>query len=198
MSTPVTHDFDGSTINLTLALSPDTIVGQRYLGGGGGPEDGPPEYEPISLLNAIVERTAAILADRVGSVHGVDSRHVTDQVVRAVDARLTDLLAPILEGILTEPLPASNAYGERTSQTFTLRERIVDIAGNQLTIRPNASSRSTHEQNLVERYVSGEIEKAVKKALDAEYSSALAQVREAVATAATDEMKRRITKGLGL
>ena len=197
MSTPVTHDFDGSTINLTLALSPDTIVGQRYLGGGGGPEDGPPEYEPISLLSAIVERTAAILADRAGSDHGVDSRHVTEQVVRAVDAKLTDLLAPILEGILTEPLPASNAYGERTSQTFTLRERIVDIAGKQLTIRPNASSR-THEQNLAERYVGGEIEKAVKKALDAEYSSALAQVREAVANAATEEMKRRITKGLGL
>ena len=173
---------------LTVQIDPKAVLPNRYLGSD---EDGP-QYGPVSLYDAIVERAAEML---VKQIEKDAKREIVEQVTDAARTLIDEKLPAIVEDALTGKLEVTDQWGHTTSKG-TLREIMVKHAQEQLTLKDrNGYGRDTVMTEVVRKEIdyslSGELSGAVQKAKATILKKVEDQAASALAKAVVDGVTRR-------
>lgn len=147
-------------------------------------EDGDEYPEGTST---VADKVAKIIANEV--MRKPEYAALRERVTNTRQDMIREALAPILAEALQKPLYKTNTYGERTGQTTTLTEVIMEEARQAWALSKNSygSRQDTINEIIaaeVKKQITGEIQKAVKAtqvaALKAVGDLAAAPVVEAV------------------
>lgn len=151
------------TLNVTLDLD-RVLMGRPIHDRDGDIVD----TGPTTLEDIVLDRVAHLLLERVDR----DDRDDLRRRVQTISAEeIVALVRPQVEAALTESITLTNAYGEPTGGTTTLREIIVKNAMEWLT-KPRGASYSNKVSPLAEL-----ISEQVDKAMKAEMSDAIKEAK---------------------
>lgn len=125
----------------------------------------------IRLGDAIVAKLVAEVKQGSGWHDGVRSRvkQIRDEEIRVA-------CRDVIADAMSQPLAATNSFGERTGAPTTLREMIFKEAQKALGTTGN---RYDQDKSLIEKVIKTEVEAALKKELQPILDGAKVRVREA-------------------
>jgi hypothetical protein len=179
------------TINGELTL--DSVIGEVALSPGNG-YDTPPEVEPYTLgdmlLDRMVEKLIADLRGKNGGQFDKIAKQVTKEIERQVSEKVTEWVAAAIE----QPLQKTNAWGEATGKPMTLVDFVRGQVGNIL--------QSNRDRGYDRKSVIGEaVEQTVKSVLANEFKNEIdsvkADLRGRVHASASQVLADSITKAIG-
>lgn len=176
-------------INIPISLTLDTVVGTRPGRWSGNPDD-EPEYEPITLLDTVIEA----LVNRLYA----DAKRSTERAVRAVENQVADILKDLV-GEKVEELFRSermftptSRYGEPKGEPQTLMEVVTEAAKSWPTASKDdgwGGRKKPNLQGLMEEALQNGFERELKPIID----QAKAQVKAAVQQQASQVLAKTIT-----
>ena len=179
---------DDPTINVTLTLG--TIVGERLIDPGTHEE--PPAYEPVSLLDAIIERAASQLVEHLTK----DDRYNTlrKRTLEVRDELIRERLHPMVAAAVDEPFQRTNDYGMPKGPPQTIRS-IVTEAVHQEATKALRITKSTYasDRSVLENLVATTVPAVLTKELSAEIAAAKGLLRESVKASAAEILATALT-----
>jgi hypothetical protein len=177
-------------IEISASITLDTVIGDTYR------QTGEDDYAtvPVTFADAIVERCADKLMAKIihDETSGYDSlrKKVATRATELIDARI----APLVEDVVTKGWTKTNAYGEPTGHTTTIREIVVEQIGKHLIRRPNA--RFDSDKSTFDKVLDTTIASVLAKELAAEVTAAKDVVRKQVAASASAVLSKAIIDGV--
>lgn len=172
---------------VTVALTLGTYVGERCVDPGSHEE--PPAYEPVTLLEAIVDRAAHQLVQKIirGSFEWHDS--LRDYVYDVREQMVRDAIGPMVQAALDEPLQRTNSWGDPIGDPRTIRTVVADtVVAEAKEALGVGKARHARQPTVLERLVAETVPAVLTKELAAEVAEAKATLRGAVAKSAAQVM----------
>lgn len=164
-----------------------------------------------ATLATVIEQVTGI--DEDGDEYEIGGRTIGDAVAGQITARLikdttyysrlrdeaaqirTNLiresLQPLVEKALEGPIPQTNAYGERTGQSRTMLELVVEEIATLLGAK--ADRYRSDSPTLLQQTIKAE----VQKAMQAEITGAVQAVRELLAQQVGDQLRQQAIAAVG-
>ena len=164
-------------------LTLDTVIGNRYdedYEGG--------DRRPQTLADAIIEHAVEELWKRP------EASDIVRRVAQIRDEVIRERVNAEVEAALTGPFTKTNAYGEPTGQTTTLREEIARIAAQAVNTGGNSYSR---EQTAAEKVIRSEVNVALDRELKEVVKQEKDKVVAAVRAKAADLIAQAVREGIG-
>lgn len=181
-------------INVTVdgldAIDLTSVVGDEiaYY----NPETEETEHRPRTLADIVAEK----LADKIdGDLTYEGRRDLRDRIARERLAVIRERLAPIVEEALTGDIQKTNAYGERTGSTTTMRELIISEVSKVLNGKSDPYARDG--QTLLGTSITNSIRKLLGNELNAVFTAEKDKVVAAVRAQAAELVAEAVKKGLG-
>jgi hypothetical protein len=155
-----------------------------------------PIYEPVTLLDIIIESAARQLVDKI--TRDADWGSTRDAVLKIRRDIITEAVTPSVMAALEAPLRRTNTYGEPFGVESTMREILTEeatrIAQAQLKMgdRFNSSGSKTAMEKVLSECVAATIEKELRMTME----DAKKTVRDKVATSTSEVLAKAITDGV--
>lgn len=179
---------------VTVTVDLDALVKASGYVAGGYNHDAE-EYEPGGGL---IEMVANLLATKLKA-------DVRKEVVAAVEAEVRSQVRDIVAEVIDGTVKVTNAFGEATGGTMTLRERIVKEAKDALNVRVDRNGgfdryAGRDSMTLVHYIAKQTANEAIKGELKAAADEAVAEVkqgvRDIVSAQISDRIASAVTQGL--
>ena len=158
-----------------LTVTWDTVIGQRATGGS---FDEPPEYEPVSLGDAVVEQ---IVQRLIGEIRKDIRASVKAALQPTIDAETTTIVREVLTGEIRR----TDRWGQTQGEPTTLRDMLADDIANYLN-EPAKAWRSDERKNGFRALLRDTVDETLGRELRTEVDKAKQAVRAQVAAKAAE------------
>jgi hypothetical protein len=176
-TTRVNDPHDGVTV--TFALNLDTIVGESYC----QVSEDDYAHAPVTLGDAVIERTARMLLDRiVGRSAGDDNRAayrtVVDHARQIIEARVAAAVDPVIDDMLRNgTVQRTDSYGAPQGPPVAIRDLVIEHATAACTRTTQAGhGRRSGSTTVLDQAV----EDVTTRVLTKEFADAVADAKAAV------------------
>jgi hypothetical protein len=178
------------SITATLSLGLNDEVHTRYR------QTGEDDYaaSPVTLLELIVEEAARQLMGRIvkdETVYKSLRGQVADAIARGIDARVVPLIEEAFEG----PVIRTNAYGEPTGATTTMRAHIFEVVQGHMR---RTNNRSEYDQTVYDKALRRVTADVLANEYATEIDAQKATIRDAYRDAAAAVLAAAQAKAAGL
>lgn len=142
---------------------------------------------PVTLRELITRRLVTQLVEGRGDWYAGLKKAVNETRKEVI----AELIRPIIEKAITDPIQKTNNYGEPTNGTTTLRELIVAEVAKVMNspVDRFASPTETFLQKIVAREVGVQVERDFKTAIEAEKEKVKAVLQEKAAKIIAESVK---------
>lgn len=181
MTTHINLNQDDPTV--TIALTLGTIVGERCLDAGSHEE--PPEFEPITLLDAIVDRASERLVEKVLRD---DYTSIRMRITETRDEMIREAIAPSIAAAMDAPIQRTNEYGERRGEPTTMRQVVIDAVHNEARAQLRTGNNGNYNKTILQQLLDQTVPKVLAKELGDEVAAAKATLRAAMQKSASQAL----------
>lgn len=169
------------TVNVT-DVDLDSIISEAIEGDG----ETHGSYPAVTLRDAVVERVAADVLDRMSTEDRVEIRR---RVQGVRDELIRELVRPLLVEAIGAGVQRTNTFGEPTGPPKPLRELIVAEAKAAL------NKREYHDRpTFAEKVISEEVQRAIREELQAEIKAESDKAKAAIRAKAADLLAEEAMK----
>lgn len=135
------------------------------------------------ILDLAAQQVVAGLDRDLRRELGQRVRDIRDEVIR-------EAIAPIIEESLSGQIVRTNAYGEPTGHTTTLREIIAADAKKALTLNDRDMTGRRYNETPASKVMQAEVDRVVKAEVKAIVDTVKAETYEAIKVAAADAIAK--------
>lgn len=140
------------------------------------------------LVNRLVERIVGDLDDEgrvANSLHTALANRIRDAVMKAVGKSTQTKIDKAVSGIIAQPWPRTNQYGEPKGEPLTFREMVVDKLEEYLaeTVDPRDGSKPDYNREKCPRIdwlIRSQVAASIKGTVDAAAAEAATKARAEV------------------
>lgn len=184
----------GANDAIKVEFDPEQPYGQRRVGSD---EDGP-IFEPMTLLDAVVERCADLVLSKIHD--GNEQRTRLQQLVEErLLARAEELLEEQLPKIINEALSGeftvTSEFGHERWKG-SLREALAAHAGKQLAVNARGNRGMLGNETVLEKVIKDEIDYALSTELREAVKGAKGELVKRLREITGDTLAKTVVDGL--